>query len=171
MSPFNEFLEQYGLKGTELDWDPFKEALACFDEENDPPDGVEHQSLFTIIRSGSFSGEERNFAGIFSNATSDEGVLYFADDAGGIGKLWRISGNDNRKIQDLVSNELNECGWGPLQFYDTTISNEAPDVTPREFFVRLVQEAFERHPDHIDASDEGHDSPEHFVEENYREWH
>lgn len=171
MNRFEEFLNHFELTGVELDWDPFKEALACFDEENKPPDGVEHRHLFTIIRWGSFSGEERNFAGIFSNATSDEGVLYFADDAGGTGKLWRISGNDNREIQDFLSNELNECGWGPLQFYGTTISNEAPDVTPRDFFVRLVQEAFERHPDLIDASDEEYDSPEHLVEENYREWY
>lgn len=169
MSQFDEFLEEYDLNGTELYWDSFKDALACFDEENTPPDGVGHRPLFMIIRWGTFSGEERNFAGIFSNYTSEESVLYFADDAGGTGKLWRISGNDIRAIQHSLSKELDECGWGPLQFYGTTICNETPDTTPREFFIRLVQEAFDRHPDHIDASDEEYDSPEHFVEENYRE--
>lgn len=170
MSRFDTFLEQHALKGEELDWDLFKQAIARFDEEAVPPEGVGHRPLFTIIRSCSFSGEERNFAGLFSDAASGESVLYFADDAGGSGKLWRVAGNDVRAIQDHLSKELDEWGWGPLQFYGTTICNEAPDTTPRGFFIRLVQEAFDRHPDLIDAPDEDYDSPEHFVEENYREW-
>ena len=105
------------------------------------------------------------------NPDSDLAILFFADDAGGFGKLWRISKTDAEAIGNLISKELSEFGgWGPLQFYGTTLCNHAPDLVTRDFFVRLVREAFDRHPDLIHASDESYDSPEHFVEENYREW-
>jgi len=106
-----------------------------------------------------------------ANPDSDLAILFFADDAGGFGKLWRISKTDAEAIGNLISKELSEFGgWGPLQFYGTTLCNHAPDLVTRDFFVRLVREAFDRHPDLIHASDESYDSPEHFVEENYREW-
>lgn len=87
MSHFEDFLERYELTGSELCWDPFKEALACFDEETESPAEVFNENLFTIFREMS-SGDERNFSGLFSDAASDAAVLYFADDAGGVGKLW-----------------------------------------------------------------------------------
>ena len=169
MNQFNDFLNQFQLTGSELIWDPFENALACFEEEVNPPDGVTHQALFAIVRGGmSWSGDERNFAGLFADAKSSKAVLYFADDASGSGKLWRVYSRDGQKVQSLISSELDD--WGPLQFYGTTIYNEAQDLTPQSFFLALVQEAFDRHPDHIDPSDDECDTAEYWMEENYQEW-
>jgi hypothetical protein len=170
MSHFDDFLERYELTGSELSWYPFKEALACFDEETVPPEGIIYQPLFTILRGGMSSGDERNFVGIFGDAGSDSAVLYFADDAGGFGRLWRVSKADGPAIQALILGQLDVWGWGPLQLYDTEISNYAPRLVPRKFFVRMVQEAFDRHPDLIDAWDEVYESPEHLVKEIYLQW-
>lgn len=170
MSIFDDFLERHELKDSELVWDSFKKALACFDEETKSPESVAHKPLFTILREGMSSGDERNFAGVFSDTNCDDAVLYFADDAGGIGRLWRVSKHDGSTMQAKILEELDDWGWGPLQIYDTTISNFSRDLVPRSFFVRLVEEAFNRHPDLIDADDEITSSPDLLVEEIYEEW-
>lgn len=172
MSQFEDFLERHELAGSELSWDSFSEALACFDEKSTPPEGVAHRSLFAIVRGSNspWSGDERNFAGFFSDAGSDAAVLYFADDAGGFGRLWRVFKSDSQAMQSLILEELDDYGWGPLQVYGTAFCNLAPELIPRAFFVRLVQEAFDRHPDLIDGWDEVYESAEHLVEEIYGEW-
>ena len=172
MTRFHDFLSDFQLTPPDLEWEPFREALARLDEGAEPPEGVGHQPLFTIVRGSSspLSGSERNFAGLFTDAHSDDAMLYFADDAGGVGKLWPVDANDDRAIQSLISKNLDEWGWSPLQLYDTMIYNQAPERVPRDFFVRLAREAFDRRPDLIDAWDTVYNSPEHLVEEIYEEW-
>jgi hypothetical protein len=130
---------------------------------------VTHRLLFTLLRSA-FMGDERDHLGFFRDPGDGSVAVYWANNCGPA-HLNRFDRLDPGAIQDFLSGHLADLEWGPLQFYGCDIINEAPDLLPKTFFIRLLQEAYDRYPDD-DRVDEGEDwsNPADWVEEHYDEY-
>lgn len=168
-SALSSFLPSYHLDRTEVDWDDLRKAASACKRDLVKSRGVSHRLLFTLVRSA-WMGAERDFLGIFQDPADGSAAVYWAGDAGGNGTLERLDRADPEAVQAFLSGLLAEHGWGPLQFYGCDIVNEAPDLLPKVFFVRLLQEAYDRYPGE-DRTDEGEDwsNPADWVEEYYDE--
>lgn len=158
------FLDSHQLDDAQIDWDDVSTAIEACNEDGG---GIEHRTLFSIERfpASPFSGDDDDFAGMFVDKESGEAAVYLASNASGMGVMQRLDSVDGKLIGDFVAGYLEDCEWGPLQFYGTTIYNQAPDLISKDFFTFLLEEAGKRHPDHV-GQDEPSD-PKEWVEKNY----
>lgn len=164
-----EFLNSFRLETTEVKFEDINEAADACEEETAACRGVTHRHLFTLLRSG-FMASERNCLGLFEDPENGSGAIYWAEDAGGSGDLKCVEQVTPETIQAFLSSLLAELEWGPLQFFGCEILNWAPDIVPKAYFTRLLQEAYDRYPgeDRWDENDEWND-PADWVDEYYIE--
>jgi hypothetical protein len=168
-SELSDFLRSYGLDQGEGQWNNLEKAVRSCSCQSEESRGVTHRLLFTLLRSA-FMGDERDHLGFFRDPGDGSVAVYWANNCGPA-HLNRFDRLDPGAIQDFLSGHLADLEWGPLQFYGCDIINEAPDLLPKTFFIRLLQEAYDRYPDD-DRVDEGEDwsNPADWVEEHYDEY-
>lgn len=168
-SELSDFLHSFGLDRTEVVWEDVEKAAHACNRQSEKKRGVTHRILFTLLRSACM-GDERDHLGFFMDPVDGGVAVYWANNCGPA-HLKRLDQLDPGAIQDILSGHLADLEWGPLQFYGCDIINEAPDLLPKAFFIRLLQEAYDRYPDE-DREDDGEDwsNPADWVEEHYDEY-
>ena len=173
MNPvLSTFLHSFRLDRTEVRWDDVKKAVNACEKDLPRSLGVTHRLLFTLLRSA-WMGDERDHLGFFHDPGDGSAAVYWVGNAGGIGTLKRLDRVDSDEIQAFLSGLLADLEWGPLQFFGCEIINEAPDLLPKAFFTRLLQEAYDRYPDEdFTDAETGDDwsNPADWVEEHYDEY-
>lgn len=165
----SEFLHSFHLDKTEVKLDDINEAAEACEEELPACQGMTHSHLFTLLRSG-FMASERECLGFFEDPENGSAAIYWAEDAGGNGTLKCVKQVTPEKIQTFLSALLAELKYSPMQFFGCEIINWAPDIVPKAYFTRLLQEAYDRYPgdDRWDENDEWND-PADWVDEYYIE--
>ena len=154
----------------DMDGGRFEDALEGPDAPRLVRPGDVQRPLFTEERgeSGPWSGSEVETFGLLSRATG-ETLVWWNSNATGIAKGVVIERPEPAAVQEAVAALYAGVGWALGNVIGTEFVNEAPDLLPRAFFVRLLAEAGERHPSTLSDGDEAWESFDAWLDANYRE--
>ena len=130
LAALREFLDTGEFNDTRID------VEASFAIRRIAPD-VHHVLLLTVNRL-SFSGDETDTVGVFTNKMGMPCVLYSTSNAT---EVWDVIFLQPRADlgAEIVSLLINKLGWRMPQLMDTTLTNSRPDLLSREWVEQFVQ--------------------------------